>query len=988
MREAAIWAAGQLAERPRRIPRLAAIARRVYRTVVELEAEVVRSAEPIPFAELDRGAFRPIRRGGAFGRTLECAWLRITGEAPAVASEGAVLLLGIRGEGLVLDADGAVLDAVSTVWQQGDLPHSGGRFRPVRNAPVSGRIELYADVAYNGWLLYPYGRGVYDGARIAVRDDEAFGLYYDHLTLLVLAESTEDPALKADLAAALDSAWARFRAGDIAGARAALAPSLAATSDSEFTYSAVGHGHLDQAWLWPIRETKRKAARTYARQLNNVADAPGYVYGTSQPQQLAWMKAEQPALYARLQQAVRERRIELQGSFWVETDTNMPTGEALVRQAMVGRRFLQEEFGLGDDELRLCWLPDTFGYSGALPQILKKSGMDWFQTIKLAWNTVTDFPHRTFHWEGIDGTGVLVHMPPEGDYNSRGAADGLLKGLRQYPERALGTALLVFGSGDGGGGPGEIHLEVTRREQSLRGLPQVRYSPAADFFRDLETRDVAPRHRGELYLEAHQGTYTTQAETKKHNRIAERKLHEAEALAAVAPSAHIRRRARAELEPHWRDVLLHQFHDILPGSAIERVNREAREMYARVEGALDAYADGLVAGMPRNGAGPTAVNLTSFARDEHVRHDGAWYRADVGPYAAAALVPAADRFPELAHTPDTVSNGRLTLRFGSSGEIVSLLDAAGAEHAGGGLNRLVLHRDPYQFPWDAWDIGRDYLRRTPRVLTPTRVESGIDGPTVWRRHLIRWGRGTIEQRIVLEAGDDLVRVETRVDWRENHRMLRAEFRPAHSGDEVRCEIQFGHIRRPTTERDEVERAQFEVCAHKWVAVEDETAGFALLNDSKYGHRAKGGLLSLNLLRAPTFPDRTADRGEHLFTYAFRPFAPGDTGLTGVVADGYRLNNPLRIAEGLTFPSVVATDDPGVVIETVKPAEDGDGVVVRLYESLGRATTTALRVGIPHGRATLTDLLERELGPADAPPLDLGRIELGPFEIVTVHLESA
>jgi alpha-mannosidase len=312
-----------------------------------------------------------------------------------------------------------------------------------------------------------------------------------------------------------------------------------------------------------------------------------------------------------------------------------------------------------------------------------------------------------------------------------------------------------------------------------------------------------------------------------------------------------------------------------------------------------------------------------------------------------------------------------------------MTDAAGGEHAGGGLNRLVLHRDPYQFPWDAWDIGPGYLRRTPDVLVPRTVESGVDGPTVWRRQVFRWGRGEVEQRIVLEAGDDLVRVETRVDWRESHRMLRAEFRPAHYGDQARCEIQFGHLLRPTTERDEVERAQFEMCAHKWLAVQDAEAGFAVLNDGTYGHRAKAGLLSLNLLRAPTFPDPTADRGEHRFTYAFRAFAPGDTGLTGVIADGYRLNNPLRIAEGVAFDSEVASSDPGVVVETVKPAESGEGVVVRLYEGLGQARTTALSVGIPYTRATFTDPLERPLGPAD-----LRHLELGPFEIVTIHLERS
>jgi alpha-mannosidase len=976
----AIWLFGLSAKRPLQYRRLRRVRASIHRTVARLDAEVVRSAEPIPFAELDRSAFRRIRRGASYGRTLDCAWLRITGEVPPGA-EDAVVLLGVRGEGLVHAADGTILDAISTVYQQGDLPHAGGRYREVRGVDLSpGRVELYADVAWNGWLLYPVGRGRYDGAVLAVRDGEAYGLYYDYLTLLVLADATDDAALAAELWRALDAAWARFRGGDVPGARAALTGALGQASGSDFVYSAIGHGHLDMAWLWPLRETRRKAARTYARQLGNVAERPGYVYGTSQPQQLWWMKQEHPALFARLRDAVAAGRIETQGSFWVETDTNMPGGESLVRQALVGRRFWQEEFGIADDDLRLCWLPDTFGYSGNLPQILTKTGMDWFQTIKLAWNKVTVFPHRTFRWQGIDGSEVLVHMPPEGDYNSRAAADGLLKGLARYPERALGTALLVFGSGDGGGGPGEVHLELTAREHTLRGLPRVEYRMARDFFRDLERRAatghaVEHTHRGELYLEAHQGTYTTQAEIKRRNRLVERRLHEAEALAALVGDD-----AAPRLEPLWRRFLLHHFHDILPGSSIGRVNREAVEELGRIESELDDDATGLVARLPHEGAAPAAINLTSFDRDEHVQAGGRWYRARVAPYAAAALEEAGEH-PELTIDGDTIGNGILTLRFGPTGEIVSCVDADGAEHARDGLNRLVLHRDPYQWPWDAWDIGMGYLNRHPDVLVPVEASTTIEGPTIVRRQRYRWRRGEIEQRVILEAGSELVRFDTRIGWRERHRMLRADFRPARYGDTVRCEIQFGHIERTTTERDDVERAQFEVCAHKWVAVEEEAGGFALLNDAKYGHRAKSGLLSLDLLRAPTFPDRTADRGEHRFTYAFRPFAAG--GLGDVIRDGYRLNNPLRVEPGVAFPSAAAADDPGVVIETVKPAERGGAVVLRLYESLGRATTTRVRVAIPHGAAHEADLLERRTGPAD-----LDRLAFTPFEIKTIVLERA
>ena len=966
------WLFGIAAQQPGEYRRLRRIRSRIYTRVAPLHAEVLPSAEPIPFDRMRGQAFRPIRPGASWGGVLDCAWLHLTGDVPAGVTDP-VVMLGIRGEGLVFDAEGNILDAVTTVFQQGDLPHSGGRFRPVRRVDLGGgRVDLYADVSYNGFIIYPVGRGVYRGAHLATRDDEAFALYYDYLTLTVLAHATDDTALRADLRRALDAAWSRFRANDTPGARAALAPALASPSTDDFVYSAVGHGHLDMAWLWPLRETRRKAARTYTRALATIEDRPGYIYGTSQPQQLQWMKERHPDLYARIAKAVAAGRLELQGSFWVETDTNLPGGESLVRQAVVGRRFLRQEFGLADDDLRLCWLPDTFGYTGALPQILRGTGMDWFQTIKLAWNKFNDHPYRSFRWAGIDGSEVLVHMPPEGDYNSRGAADGLLLGLKRYPERDLGEALLVYGSGDGGGGPGEIHLEVTSREHDLRGLPRVRYSRAADFFRRLERLDIAHRFAGELYLEAHQGTYTTNALIKKHNRRAERALHEVEALAAMTG-------ARPDLEQHWRDVLLHHFHDILPGSSIARVSTEAVAELTRVTEELDAVAAPLRDALPRAGDAPGALNLTGVARDEHVRVGAEWFRARVDPYAASALEPPLPG-TELRADGDVLSNGMLTLRFGRDGSIVSCLDAVGSEHAGDGLNRLVLHRDPFSWPWDAWDIGQDYLRRRPRILRPVTVSTGVDGPTAVRTQTFRFGRSRLEQRVIVEAGSDLVRLETTIDWRERHRMLRAEFRPTHYGPTSRSEIQFGHISRPTTEADAVEDAQFEVCAHKWIATETPEGGFAVLNDSKYGHRAKSGLLSLNLLRAPTFPDTRVDRGRHEVTYAFRPYPAGD--LTGVIRDGYRLNNPLHLTPGVSFPAFATTSDPGVIIETIKPAESGEGVVVRMYESLGRSTVAALRTTAAVTRATVTDLLERPQHPAD-----LDALELGPFQILTVHLET-
>lgn len=974
MRGFAEFLFGLAARQPREFRRLLRIRKGIYTIVAPLQAEMVRSDEPMPFDSLPGVRFEPIADGTAWGRKYDCAWLRITGDVPADAA-GLTLMLGVRGEALVRDAAGTILDSTSTVFLQGDLPHSGGKYRPVRNVDLSGAsVEIFADIAYNGILLYDNGRAVFHGAHLARRDDTVFALYYDYLTVLGLADATRDSALSASLFAVLKAAYRAYSRGDVGGAREVLAPHLAASSEDEFVYDAIGHGHLDMAWLWPLRETRRKAARTYVKQLDNLALEPDYVYGTSQPQQLAWMKAEHPALYSRIQDAVAQGRIELQGAFWVEPDTNLPSGESLVRQSLVGRRFLEDEFGIARDDLRLCWLPDTFGYSGNLPQILRKSGMDWFLTIKLAWNKVNDFPHRTFHWEGIDGSQVLVHMPPEGDYNSRAAAQNLLDGIDRYPERELGTALLVYGAGDGGGGPGETHIELLRRERDLGGLPKVVPGRADAFFRRLEEREIPHVHVGELYLETHQGTYTTQGRIKRLNRVVERALHNAEAIAVMTGAD-----SRRALETHWREVLLNQFHDIIPGSSIARVNTEAIATYERIEREVDAYIADRVADVPASGEGVSAINLTSFARSEHVSTPDGWCHADVGPYSAAHLVPSGEA-AGLRHTSDTMSNGILTLRFGPDGAIESCLDGAGVEQVRDGFNRLVLHKDPYQFPFDAWDIKQDYHRTKPRTLSPSEATTAIDGPLIVRTQRYRFGASTVEQRIVLETGSDVVRIETVVDWREKHRMLRAEFRPVRYADTVSCEIQFGHIERVTTERDAVETAQFEICAHKWVALETADGGFALLNDGKYGHRVKNGLVSLNLLRSPTFPDKNADNGIHRFTYAFTPFAAGDLGK--VIREGYRLNNPLLLAPGAVTGPFVASSDEGIVIETIKRAEAGDAVILRLYESRGRRTTTSVSTTYPHANAVETDLLE-----SGSAPVDLAELAFGPFEIKTIRLEG-
>lgn len=760
---------------------------------------------------------------------------------------------------------------------------------------------------------------------------------------------------------------------EVAEARAALAPLLTGKPTTDLRVTAIGHGHLDLAWLWPLRETHRKARRTFTHQLTNLDADPDYVYGSSQPQQWAWLESEHPDLFARVLDAAASGRLEPQGGLWVEPDMNLPSGESIVRQALHGQRYFEKHLGR---LMQTCWLPDVFGYNANLPQLLAKAGMAYFLTIKLSWNEHNDFPHRSFVWEGIDGSQVLVHMPPEGTYNSSATPLSLVDLTAKYPERdAAPEALLVFGTGDGGGGPGRTHLELVKRLGSLEGFPAVEYGTSAAFFDRLAThRDKLPVWRGELYLEKHQGTFTTQAATKRWNRRVEERLHDLEHLAALAWAAG-GDYPREALDEAWRDLLLFQFHDILPGSSITRVYDEAEPRYAEIHAALTTLIDEHLTGSAET---PTVTNTLATPRAGHIRTEDRWWAYAVEPFATASCTPWRGESARI--TDHTLSNEHVHAHWVPDGELTSLVDlATGVEHAGEGLNRLVVHRDPWSY-FDAWDINSDYLDKPTDTLRPTRVETFLDGPRAVRRSHYRHGRTIITQDAVLTPGQRFLSFETTVDWHERHRMLRAEFRPARWSDEVACEIQYGHYRRSTRNDTSIERAQYEVCAHRWVDVSDETGGLSLLNDAKYGHRAKEGVLSLNLLRAPIYPDPKADRGRNVFTYALFPHA-GPVEDADTLAQAAHLNQPVLVGRAALHDPVFTVDAPGVQLAAVKVAEDGDALILRLYEARGRATSGRLATNLPVVRVDEADLLERVTGPAD-----LVDLRFGPFELKTLRVE--
>jgi alpha-mannosidase len=675
---------------------------------------------------------------------------------------------------------------------------------------------------------------------------------------------------------------------------------------------------------------------------------------------------------------VAEGRFVPVGGMWVESDTNMPGGEALVRQFVAGQRFFTEEFGVECEE---AWLPDSFGYTAALPQIARLAGLRWFLTQKTSWNESNRIPHHTFWWEGLDGSRLFTHFPPVDTYNSDLSGRELARAERQFAEKGRANRSLVpFGWGDGGGGPTREMLAAARRARSLEGSPTVEIASPATFFAAAEAEYASPPEwSGELYLEFHRGTYTSQARTKRGNRRSEHLLREAELWATAAYLRHGEAYPYDKLERAWHTVLLQQFHDILPGSSIAWVYQDADRGYAEVRRAAEEIIER--ASRTLAGAGTTRLIFNA------------------GPYAVAGVsgLGAGPRTEArgAAVTDSTegivLENGRIRVLVDDRGLLTSVFDLEAEREvlpAGAAGNLLQLHRDtPTQ--WDAWDLD-DHYRRSVLDLTEVAgmdvIEKGPERAAVRIRR--RFGESSVQQVVTLTGGTKVVEIETTVDWHERQRLLKLAFPLDVHADRATSEIQFGHIHRAIHTNTSWDSARFETCAHRWVHVGEAGYGVAVANDSTYGHditrSSRTGRVAttvrLSLLRAPLFPDPTADQGRHRIAVALRAGA----GVADAVAEGYRLNLPLRRVRGdRPIAPLFTVDNPAVVIEAVKPAEDGSGdVVVRLYEAHGTRAVARIEAGFAHTSVIETDLLERPL--PEPVCLDDGTLTLRPFQLVTLR----
>ncbi|MFC7595960.1 alpha-mannosidase [Terrabacter sp. GCM10028922] len=981
--------------------------------------------EPVPVVEALRaaaeGQFEPVGQGTPWGEPWSTWWFEITGSVPeGFAGEvvEVVIDLGFRGEGpgfqaegLLHDADGTPLKGIHPMnrWHRVAAPAVGGE-------PIHLLLEAAGNPAVMEHGFRPTGLGERDTAGeearyalgridVAVFEPEVFGLAMD-LDVLVdlVTELPERDARRLEVTAALDDALAVLDVHDVRGtagaARAALAGVLAAPAvTSAQRLTAVGHAHIDSAWLWPVRETVRKCARTFANVTALAADYPELVFACSSAQQYAWMKEQQPAVWQRIRDAVAAGTWEPVGGQWVEADGVMPSGESLVRQLLHGQRFFERELGV---RCTGVWLPDSFGYSAAYPQIARLAGAEWFLTQKLSWNDTNTFPHHTFWWEGIDGTQILTHFPPADTYESKLGGADLHRSARQHLDKGRSRrALIPFGFGDGGGGPEREMLERARRLRSLEGSPVVEVGTAQSFFDGVreEYADRAPTWSGELYLELHRGTLTSQRAMKVGNRGCEALLRQAELLWTLVGLRGLGEWPAERLRLAWERLLLLQFHDILPGSAIAWVHREARDDFARLTTELHRLVD---EGLDLLGGG--LLNAGPFARREVVENgEGELSLVDVAPLSAGATTVVE---PEHPVTVDglTLSNGLVSATVSGDGSIERLVDHRHGDRdvmpSGRSAAELRLHPDVPAM-WDAWDLDKPHSRTWISPTSPVDcvaevVEQGPLRAVVEARGTV--GRSTFVQRTTVTADSPRVDVEVRVDWRERERALAAYVPVSVLAPHSSADIQFGHLRRPTHDNTSWEAARHEMVAHRWLHVGEEGWGVALVNEATYGHAVRRSVtdagepvttMRLTLLRSPSFPDPATDSseevGEHVIRFGIVPGAD----IAEAIEHGYAVHLPLlgslTPAAGSDGPAarpVIGVSDPAVVVEAVKLAEDGSGdVVVRLYESRGGRARAVLRPGFAWSAVSEVDLLED-----DSPVLD-GRRALVADDDITVSLRA-
>jgi alpha-mannosidase len=1020
----------------------------LYQPLGEISWEAFPTMEYLTPEEALKGPFQPVSPGFTWGHEWEYCWFKGSIALPEEA-KGQRIVMDLKPQGeSALFVNGKSFGTYRASWvnephhfmednvlsfcaQGGEhydilMETYAGHFMP--EAPTGGCTTgpvlpgAFEDTAEEG------KRRVLGKCTYGIWNEDAYQLYMDVATLSALLTTLDETSLRAaKIAKALQeftliADFEQPREGRIASykaAREALRPVMEAKNGSSApVFYAVGNAHLDLAWLWPMAETYRKTERTFAAQLRLIEEYPEYKFIQSQPASYEMCKKYYPELFARIKEAVKGGQWIADGAMWVEPDTNMASGEALIRQLVHGKRYYKEEF---DVDSKVLWLPDTFGYTAALPQILKGCGVDYLVTQKIFWsyNEGDQFPYHYFTWEGMDGSQVVSFLPTSYTYRTDPIeANNIWKNRTQVQD--LDAFLMPYGYGDGGGGPARDYIEYAKRQEDLEGSVKVKMAGPMEFFHDMEEQGgPVNTYVGELYFSAHRGTYTSQATVKKNNRRNELAMREEEFWSSLGLGRGLEYDL-AKADALWKELLLHQFHDILPGSSIGRVYVEANKaheaIHAGAQELLDQAIDALTERKEENAV--TVWNSLSFDRKALVelpeafgagartlegqavpvqkKEAGVKAIVDIPSCGAVSLVPAeagasgdgAKAAVSVKEEGDgyVLENSRVRATVDARGEVVSfVLKESGREYAAQPMNRFRLYKDVPRL-FDAWDIDSNYILQEVKAVTEVSVEKVGEGLEGVVKVSGRISESSFTQYIRLAADSRRLAFETEVDWKELHRLLKVSFPVDVYAENGINEMQFGYVERPAHRSRLYDKDRFEVCNHRYSALCDGSHGAAVLNDCKYGISMNGNALELTLLRAAACPEMRADNGQHSFTYAFTAWE-GTLADSDVVRQGYELNVKPVVSKGAVDRfSAVTVDKANVILDTMKPAEDGSGdIVLRLYEAKKAAAKAEVSLQFGAAKAYLCDMLENII---EEVPVTDGKIVLPfrAFEIKTVRVK--
>lgn len=1020
----------------------------LYEPLGEISLEAFSTMEHLSLEEAEKGSFVPVQPGFTWGKTWEYYWFRGEIVLPA-AAEGKRIVMkpGFDGEA-TLFVNGKSFGTYRAPWV--DEPHhfivdnvltingkTGERFELCMEAYAG---HYFPEAPTGGCMTGPVLPGMYtdpkkEGERCTlgkstygIWNEDAYQLFIDVDTLNRLLETIDETSLRA---AKIAKALEQFtlivdfeqskeeRIKSYREAREALRPLMEAKNGSTMpVFYAVGNAHLDLAWLWPMAETHRKTERTFAAQLRLIEEYPEYKYVQSQPAAYEMCRKYYPELFKRIKEAIKGGQWIADGAMWVEPDTNVAGGEALIRQLVHGKRYYKEELGVDSE---ILWLPDTFGYTAALPQILKGCGVNYLVTQKIFWsyNEGEQFPYHYFNWEGMDGSRIVSFLPTSYTYRTTPTeVNNIWKNRIQMQD--LDSFLLPFGYGDGGGGPARDYIEYAKRQENLEGCAKVKLAGPLEFFKDMEAQGgPVNTYVGELYFSAHRGTYTSQAMVKQNNRKCELALREMEMWSALAMGKGLQYEL-SKADVLWKELLLHQFHDILPGSSIARVYVEAEEAFHEILNGVEELTQKALSELAdhKQQNAVTVFNSLSFERTNLVTLPEAFAEGaktaegeeipvqkvgdavkavvTIPSCGAVSLVPAKiQKQKACAVSVEECADGYkmensfVTALVNNKGEVISfVLKESGREFAAEPMNRFRLYKDVPRL-FDAWDIDSNYIEQEIEAAKDVCVEIVTEGLEGVLKVTGKISESDFTQYIRLSAVDRRLVFETEIDWKELHRLLKTCFPVNVYAENAINEMQFGFVERPAHRSKLYDKARFEVCNHRYSAFCDGAHGAAVLNDCKYGISMNGNALELTLLRAAACPEMRADNRVHHFTYAFTAWE-GSFADSDVVRQGYELNvKPLVTAGALEKFSALSIDKANILLDTMKPAEDGSkDIVLRLYESKKAAVGAKVTLSstINADKVYLCDMLENIIEEITVKD-NVFELKFNAFEIKTIRISQ-